>query len=165
MAAYTFEARPPFALTSVSSPFVLAGRATPYPIGLVATRRHLLLSYGADDSEWCAHRHTRAPSAPAAPSHTATPPRRALWSSSFAWALPSVRRYVARLNRSALVRALRPVATEDAPLATPDAHTSLPWRFHFFAGMPKRERERLTACAQTPGAASDPACKYLFSDT
>ena len=54
VAAYTFDARPPFAITSVSPPFLLAGRGTPYPIGLVASKRHLLLSYGADDSEWCA---------------------------------------------------------------------------------------------------------------
>ena len=37
---------------AVTRPFLLGGHATPYPIGLVATRRALYLSYGAADSEW-----------------------------------------------------------------------------------------------------------------
>ena len=72
VAAYTFAAKPPFALSSISPPFLLAGRGTPYPIGLVATKRHLLLSYGADDAEWCASTAPRPSARVAAPLMPAT---------------------------------------------------------------------------------------------
>lgn len=52
VAAYAFSASPPFAIESITPPFTLAGHATPYPIGLVASKRHLLLSYGVADREW-----------------------------------------------------------------------------------------------------------------
>jgi hypothetical protein len=53
-AAYTFAAQPPFAIESISQPFIPGGVATPYPIGLAQTddHRHLLLSYGVSDNDW-----------------------------------------------------------------------------------------------------------------
>ena len=52
LAAYSFRAAPPYAIDAMSAPFSLSARPTPYPIGLLATRRHLYLSYGVEDSEW-----------------------------------------------------------------------------------------------------------------
>ena len=49
LAAYTFEATPPFAIVGMSRPFSL-GLPTPYPIGLIANGRHELhLSCGVAD--------------------------------------------------------------------------------------------------------------------
>ena len=36
MAAYTFSAKPPFAIEAMTPAFTLGGHATPYPIGLLA---------------------------------------------------------------------------------------------------------------------------------
>ena len=52
IAAYAFSAAPPFAIEAVTPPFSLGRHATPYPIGLVASKRHLLLSYGVADRTW-----------------------------------------------------------------------------------------------------------------
>lgn len=61
VAAYTFAARPPFAIEAVSRPFTLGVHATPYPVGLVSSSdgKHLLLSYGAADSSWHVARLSR----------------------------------------------------------------------------------------------------------
>ena len=73
-------------------------------------------------------------------------------------------RYVARLNRSALAETLRPVVTEALPLATPEARSALPFRLHFFSGVPEAERQRLAACAQSKGKGTqaDRECESLF---
>lgn len=52
VAGYTFSGSPPFAIEAMTRPFSLSGHATPYPVGLVASGRHLLLSYGVQDREW-----------------------------------------------------------------------------------------------------------------
>ena len=52
VAAYAFASSPPYAIEAISPPFMLGGHTTPYPIGLVATKKHLLLSYGVADRDW-----------------------------------------------------------------------------------------------------------------
>ena len=60
LAAYAFTATPPFTIEAISRPFTIGGGATPYPIGLLATRKHLYLSYGIADSEWAVAKLDRA---------------------------------------------------------------------------------------------------------
>ena len=52
VAAYAFSTSPPFAIEAMSPPFSPDGHATPYPMGLIATGKRLLLSYGVADREW-----------------------------------------------------------------------------------------------------------------
>ena len=78
VAAYTFDAAPPFAVTAISPPFALGRHALPYPIGVHATKRHLYLSYGASDAAWFVAKLDRAALlATLIPVHTEAAPRAA----------------------------------------------------------------------------------------
>ena len=61
VAAYTFDAAPPFAVTAISPLLALGRYALPYPIGVHATKRHLYL-VRASDAAWFVAKLDRAAS-------------------------------------------------------------------------------------------------------
>ena len=130
LAAYTFEAKPPFAIVEMSHPFHIGMKHTPYPISLVAgtslgkpagggsSRETLLLSYGSADSDWM----------------------------------------IARLDRKEVLAALVPLKTKPhslrpSPEAAADGsgERALPLKLHLFQGAPPDVVDELMAWARGLG--------------
>ena len=173
VAAYTFNAKPPFAIDAISPPFEFG--ALTYPIGVLATKRHIYLS--------CVLPLARARATPTAIFACVAP---ALFSvKNHPPCIPCATRKwfglrygaddvdwaIAKMDRQALLASLVPVRTEPMPseIATMTSTAPLPRRLHFFQGIPKDVRDTLAACQAgqqvSRGSGSSQACTDLLGAT